>query len=139
MKLNQNVNINQYISLLNQLSPTITISKNSKQDFINYLKNLPKNIQIFLLIDNDEIVASGTIIIEPKIIHNFGLVAHIEDIVVTNKYRKKGYGKKLISYLIEIAKKETCYKVILNCKKELCVFYSKNGFQKKDEQMAIYF
>ena len=136
--LYQDINLNQYFHLLNQLSPT-NISKNSKQHFIDYLNNLPKNIKIFLLIDNDEIVSSGTIIIEPKIIHNFGLAAHIEDVVVTNKYRGKGYGKKIINYLIDIAKKEKCYKVILNCKKELCPFYSKNGFQKKNEQMAIYF
>ena len=136
--LHKDIDINQYFHLLNQLSTT-SISQNNKQSFIRYLRNLPQNINIFLLFENDEIVASGTIIIEPKIIHNFGFAAHIEDVVVANKYRGKGYGKKLINYLIDVAKREKCYKVVLNCTKELCSFYIKNGFQNKNEQMAIYF
>ena len=138
IKLHSNINLNNYLILLNQLSPT-PITKNSKQQFKQYLNNLPDNIHIFILLIKEEIVASGTLLIEPKIIHNFSYAGHIEDIVVSNKYRGNGYGKKILNYLIDFAKKKKCYKVILNCKKELCVFYSKNGFQKKNEQMAIYF
>ncbi len=39
----------------------------------------------------------------------------IDQLVVDEKYRKQGYGKKLINKLKEIAKNENCKRVELNC------------------------
>ena len=63
-------------------------------------------------IDN-EIVATGTILIENKLIHGINKVAHIEDIVVDKKTRGMGLGKKLISFLLNIAENKKCYKIYL--------------------------
>jgi glucosamine-phosphate N-acetyltransferase len=41
--------------------------------------------------------------------------------------------------LKEIARKEGCYKVILNCAEKNEEFYKKCGFQRKEIQMAYYF
>ena len=41
----------------------------------------------------DKIVASGTLLIEPKFIRQCGLVGHIEDIVVSPDARGKSLGK----------------------------------------------
>ena len=42
------------------------------------------------------IIASGTIIIEPKIIRGGQNVGHIEDIVVKNNFRGKGISKAIL-------------------------------------------
>ena len=38
---------------------------------------------------NHLLIGTGTIFIEPKIIHNFGFVGHIEDVVVHHNYMDK--------------------------------------------------
>ena len=87
----------------------------------------------------NNIIATGTIILEPKFIHNNGTVGHIEDIVVDKDKNGLGIGKKLIDDLVNIAKNSGCYKVILNCSETNVGFYEKAGFKLKDRQMALYF
>ena len=135
-KIHKNDINNGVTKLLNQLSPTNKIDKN---EFENFVKNLNDNHQIWVIERNKKIIAMGTILIEKKIIHDMGLVAHIEDIVVDKESRGQKLGKTIINLLIEIAKDKNCYKVILNCKDELIPFYKKLNFEKKSNQMAVYF
>lgn len=88
---------------------------------------------------DNEILGCGTLLIEPKLIHNLSLVGHIEDIVIDNRYTNNGLGYKIISFLIEYCSNIGCYKVILDCKKELVNFYKKNGFVESNIGMSIYF
>ena len=87
----------------------------------------------------NEIVATGTLLIEHKLIRNYGKVGHIEDIVVHKKTRGTGLGKKLIEKLTEESKKQGCYKCILDCSEENVPFYEKCSYVKKGIQMGIYF
>ena len=59
--------------------------------------------------------------------------------VIDKNYRGKKYGSILLKEVIDIAKKLKCYKVILNCREDLCGFYQSQGFVKRSEGMAIYF
>tara|TARA_B110000093_G_scaffold54366_1_gene58530 strand:- start:18 stop:314 length:297 start_codon:yes stop_codon:yes gene_type:complete len=85
------------------------------------------------------IIGSVTIFIETKLIHNFGKVAHVEDVIVDNTCRGKGLGKMLVQKCIDYAQKHDCYKIILNCSDENIPFYEKCGFSKKENEMALYF
>ena len=86
------------------------------------------------------IVASASILIEKKLIHNMGKVCHIEDVVVDSRYQGKGIGKKIVNYCINIATSYGCYKCILNCCEENEKFYAKcnPNFQRKGLEMALY-
>jgi len=135
----ESLNINNYntsyLNLLKQLSNS-NIDYNSEKSNL-FLENLnDKHIIKILINETNIIIGSITIIKERKIIHNYNIAAHIEDVVIHEDYRGKGLGKKLIN----IAKYECseCYKIILNCTEEMVYFYEKNGFQKKNVQMAIY-
>jgi glucosamine-phosphate N-acetyltransferase len=86
-----------------------------------------------------EIIASGTIIIEPKIIRCGRNVGHIEDIVVAKHMRGKGISSEILNILKEIAKENNCYKVILDCNDDVKNIYIKNGFEIRGIQMAKYF
>ncbi len=133
-----------YLRLLEQ-SFTIEPNTISCSAFNDYVSNLNTNHQIIVIEHNSNdisgsyIVGSSTIFIETKIIHNFGKVAHIEDVIVHNEYRGHGLGKLLLDKCIEIAKQEGCYKIILDCSDNNCKFYEKCGFMKKGNQMALYF
>jgi hypothetical protein len=84
-----------------------------------------------------EIISSGTLIIEPKLIRDGKNVGHIEDIVVTKFMRGKGISQKILNLLKNEAREKKCYKVILNCKSEYERVYSKNGFIKNGLEMSF--
>ena len=127
----------KYVDLLSQLS--IVDSKDiTFEKFISYIGTLHNKHMIYVIENNNSIISTITIIIEDKIIHNMGRVMHIEDVIVDKNYRGEGLGKMLLQYAIDIAEKEKCYKIILNCNKENREFYEKCDFIKKNIQMAKY-
>ena len=86
-----------------------------------------------------DIIGSGTLIVEPKIIHGGKPVGHIEDIVVHPQHRGKGIATKILEQLVQYAETKECYKVILDCKEEVAIVYEKAGFTKHGLQMSKYF
>ena len=123
----------QIMNLYNQLSYCNNVSNKTFIDFINRTKT-------FVYINERmEILGIISALYERKIIHNGGLVCHIEDLVVDEKHRDKSIGKQLILKIKEDAEKEGVYKIILNCTEELTNYYEKCGFEKKNAQMALYF
>ena len=125
-----------YLTLLEQL----TIVEKEKINFIQF-KNIVNNLSnkhIIIIEDNNKIIGSGTLLIENKVIHNMGLVAHIEDIVIHNNYKKQGLGKKIIDELINISIQSNCYKIILDCNEKNVNFYQNSGFKQKEIQMVKY-
>lgn len=131
----------QYLILLSELSEINYITTDL------FKKNIERIHQIGAIVvayignpneSNFEIIGTGTIIIEPKIIRNCKNVGHIEDIVVVNRMRKKGISQQILKCLEIIARENNCYKIILNCKETIKNVYIKNGFQEKELQMAKY-
>ena len=130
------LNINDYIQfkkLINDFRKTDF----TEFSFKNFIEN-EKNINIYILEDNNNLLAAGTILFERKFIHNMSLYGHIEDIIVKKEHQKKGYGKILINKLIEVCKINQCYKILLDCSNELIPFYEKCGFKLNSNQMVIY-
>ena len=84
----------------------------------------------------NEIVAYGSIVIENKI--RGEVAGHIEDIVVDKNYRCRFIGENLIKELINIGKKNSCYRITLFCKENLENFYSRQGFKKSSINMKKY-
>jgi glucosamine-phosphate N-acetyltransferase len=111
----------------------------SPEEFSNILAKIQSQIWVFEDTAAKKIVASASILLEQKIIHGGGIVAHLEDVVVDQSYRGAQLGQKLIANIVEIAKNSGAYKIIADCKTELLSFYSKNGFERRGEQIAIYF
>lgn len=135
----------EIIEMLNTLSHSININNENAlkinfDTFLDYLEANPYH-KVYVLYDSEinKIIGMGTLLLEKKIIHNFGTVGHIEDIVIHKDYQNQGHGKRILRNIIYEAKKEKCYKVILNCKEELEEFYKKCGLEKKNIQMAYYF
>ena len=124
----------EYKRIISQLSKT----KFNEEDFKIFFNLLNKNHKIFVIESCNKLLGCGTILIEPKLIHNMSYVGHIEDIVIDNRYRNNSLGYKIISFLIEYCSKVGCYKVILDCKEELVNFYKKNGFEENNVGMSIY-
>ena len=129
--------IDDYIIYKNLLKQLTIVNNFSKEEFCKYL-NETRYKKTFMMIVDNKIVGTGSVIIEKKISRNFKSVGHIEDIVIDFNYRGNGYGKELISYLKNYCEKNNCYKVILNCDTKNKIFYEKNGFISKNLEMSFY-
>lgn len=127
----------QVLYLLQQLSPTIHIDYMRFKEFIYDVESSPNHFVFVMesLHPPRTIVATATIWIEPKMIHNFQSVGHIEDVVVDASMRGQGLGRCMIEELIEFAKSKRCYKVILHCDASKVDFYEKCGFEKRGIEM----
>ena len=131
-----NTDFKQYLNLINHF--TSDIKDVSFEEFVQH-RNKSTN-KIYVIKDNNQIIATGSLIIDYKFMHNLSCMAHIEDVVVDEKYRGKGYGKRVINELKKIARDEyKCYKVILDCHEHNIKFYEKCGFEQKQVQMSAYF
>lgn len=124
-----------YLELMQDLTHAPDVSTYM---FTSTIENIHKMGRIIIGISDNLIVCSGTIIIEPKIIHGCKAAGHIEDIVVMQSWRGKDLGQTLIDNLSTYGFNNDCYKIILDCNDNLEVFYNKSGFSKKGLQMSLY-
>ena len=124
---------NQYKQLLNEFRS----SNFTMKQFKNFILH-EENTRIYVLEDKNKLYATGTILTEKKFIHDFSLYCHIEDIIVKNEFKGKGYGTLLMKKMIDICKQKRCYKMLLDCDIQLIQFYEKCGFTNSGFQMTIY-
>ena len=132
----------KHLNLLSELSITSDLNTPLYFEYLKKINNMGCIVVAYLenpLSEKFDIIASGTIIIEPKLIREGKNVGHIEDIVVKKAYRGHHISTDIIALLKNIAREHDCYKVILDCKEEIKNVYNKSGFEEKGIQMAIYF
>ena len=96
---------------------------------------------IFVAVDSitNQIVGTVTLLVEQKFIRSLALAGHIEDVVTRQDFEGRGVASKLIKAALKQAKALGCYKVILDCRKELVGFYGRFGFKVAEVEMKIYF
>ena len=111
--------------MVNVLEQLTDVNVNDIKQLIIHINNINKNINMFVVKYED------------KIIHNFGKVAHIEDVNIDNKFWGNGLAKNLINKLISVSKKHNCYKIILNALDNVKPFYEKLGFIHHTNSMHI--
>lgn len=111
----------------------------SQKKFEEFISQLDKHHTIFVIEKQQKIICCGTILIESKLLHNFGKVGHIEDVITDSQFRGQGLGKKIIESLVNYGRQQECYKIILNCTNKNILFYEKCGFTRKENQMSLYF
>lgn len=128
--------------VLEVLAELTSVGNISKKQFGEYVETLNshENFRYTLVVINTEqpesISAIGSLILEPKLIHQCGVVGHIEDISVSSKEQGKGLGFQLIKILDHISQSRGAYKSILNCSEQVRSFYNKCGYQSTGHMMV---
>ncbi|WVF65636.1 hypothetical protein IAT40_000367 [Kwoniella sp. CBS 6097] len=132
--------LRSHFQLLNTLRESPALAPSVYAAIFAHFKSCPGTYYVLVIVDRstDQLVASGTLIVERKHINNGGASGHLEDIVVSDKMQGKGLGLKLVIGLRDMAVALGCYKVILDCKEQKIPFYEKCGFYKRSAGMAYY-
>lgn len=92
-------------ALMHELSTT---SFCNEELLNNALKDA--NVHVYVIRDEGHIVATGTLCIKHTLEFT---IADIESVVVSFKYRGRGYGKELMTAMIEAAKKMNVHHIQL--------------------------
>ena len=125
-----------FLVSLDSLRKASDLDSGRAKEIFENIKSNP-NHKIFVAIVDEKVVGSTTLFIEPKFIHQGGLVGHIEDVVVSKEFQGKGIGEKLIKASLDFAKNNGCYKTILDCSEDVESFYEKIGFKKHSNAMRF--
>ena len=121
-----------YFKMINEFRSTHF----TKEQFIETINYMDKFSEIWIIEKDNDIIGTGTIIYEKKFIHNNSKLAHIEDICIKEMYRKLGFGKIIVNYLMQLAKNNNCYKVTLDCSESNSHFYKNCGMEIRGLQMS---
>ena len=118
------------------------------EKYVSFLhKVLNDNYLIIVAEEDKELVAIGTLIIDEKLAppvsvcpgcYHLGVrIGRLEDIFVKSSCQRKGYGKKIVDHLVQIARRKKCLKIFLYCSSELENFYKKSGFEKELDSISM--
>ena len=130
----------QFCTLLQQLT-VINPAAISDSQFQARIGLIEQNQfhHVYVWEENGQVVATASLFIEPKFIHDLSYVGHIEDVVVDQSMRGQGIGNQLVQHALSVAREAGCYKVILNCSEKNVEFYRKAGMEPKGVQMGYVF
>ena len=84
-------------------------------------------------LENMQIIACCTLLVEPKLIGLADRVGHIEDVAVAKDYQGIGAGSKIVDFVTRFGfDKMKCVKIELDCSESTRPFYEKLGFTYND-------
>jgi len=127
---------NGFLESLDSLRKASDLSPKKAKEIFKKIKS-DKNYKIYVAVFDSKVVGTATIFIEQKFIHDGGKVGHIEDVAIRKKYKDKGIGQRIVKALVAYAKKQGCYKTILDCADDLIPFYEKIGFKRHSSSMRF--
>ena len=90
---------------------------------------LRARISTYVALEAGRVIGTASLFIEPKFLHNGGLVGHIEDVAVLPTLQGRGIGGMIVNHLVGVCREHGCYKVILDCAESLIPYYEKQGFR----------
>jgi glucosamine-phosphate N-acetyltransferase len=118
-----------FLETLANLSPVDLTPARAGEVFRSRLR---ANLRTYVARVGPRVVATASLLLEPKFIHGGGLVGHLEDVAVHRDYQHQGIGTALVRHATEEARRHGCYKAILNCSERLAPFYAHLGYQPHD-------
>ncbi|KAL4781575.1 acyl-CoA N-acyltransferase [Aspergillus varians] len=129
-----------YLDVLRVLTTVGDVSEEAWNKRFDWISTRNDEYYLLVIVDEqDNIVATGSLIVERKFIHSLGMVGHIEDIAVEKGQQGKKLGLRVIQALDFVAEKVGCYKTILDCSETNEGFYLKCGFKRAGLEMAHYY
>lgn len=114
-------------ALMHELSVTSFCNEELLNNALNDI-----NVHVYVIRDEGHIVATGTLCIKHTLEFT---IADIESVVVSSQYRGCGYGKELMTAMIEAAKKMNVHHIQLTSNPARVAanrLYQELGFERYD-------
>lgn len=103
----------------------------NKHEFIKAIAT--PNQYIFVGFEDGLLVATHMVTIENKLIHDYGKVAHMEDLAVLTSHKKRGLAKEMLDNSTEFCKRAGAYKILATCVPDMVGYYNRTvGFEEHE-------
>ena len=99
-----------------------------------------RKIKYFGAVENGKVISTCYCLIIPNLTRLGSSIAFVENVVTDLEYRGQGLGRKVMEKAIDFARKNNCYKVILQSasfRKEAHQFYKNLGFDGESKKAFI--
>jgi len=118
------------LRLLSQLTRVGDYGRETYEAQFDAIKALPGMTYIVVVEDcsKQRVVATATLLVELKFIHNAAKRGRIEDLVVDEEYRHLRLGSFLLELLTVLSRELGAYKVTRDCRPPLEGFYKNYGY-----------
>jgi glucosamine-phosphate N-acetyltransferase len=123
-----------FLTALSALKPAELTDEQAVEIFRRRMRS---RVRTYVAMMDDRVAGTASLLLEPKFIHNGGIVGHIEDVAVHVAYQHHGVGGTLVQYLLDVCRQAGCYKVILDCEEDVIPFYEKLGFHRWETAMRV--
>lgn len=121
----------QVFPLLKQLWPRKRLDRNrTKAVFTNGLKD--KNRKFLVVRFDGKVIGFASLSLKESL-YDGCVLGHIDELIVDEKFRRKGIGKRLLRRIMAVAKENSCRRVELDSafrRKDAHKFYERTGFEK---------
>lgn len=134
-----------YLKLLSQLTRVGSVTKDDFEKRFKLMKECNKLVEHYMIVVFEDmstriVIATSTLFLELKFIHECAIRGRLEDVAILDKYRGRHIGESIVRIIVELARESyNCYKISLDCTDELKKFYSKNDFNYSSNMLAIRF
>ena len=119
----------QDLAELDALMHELSATSFCNEELLNNVLN-DANVHVYVIRDEGHIVATGTLCIKHTLEFT---IADVESVVVSSKYRGRGYGKNLMAAMIETAKKMNVHHIQLTSNPKRVAanqLYQESGFER---------
>ena len=128
--------VKRICEIVSQMTPGLP--HDYREAVLSFRAKIENNPDYFLWVAEDgEVVGTAMMHLQHKLSYCCGTAAHLEDVVVDNKYRGKGVGKLLVNKAVEQAKLCGAYKIMLTCYQKTIPYYTALGFKEHDFGMRM--
>ena len=137
-----NYDISSILNLLYDLERPRPLDDDDVKIFKNKISDYFSDSQKDIIVaEQDKEIVGVVSIIYLQRLNRVKSEMYIPELIVTEKLRSSGIGKKLIHHCMELAKKKNCYRIRLesgNQRKESHKFYKSMGFEQSAQSFSKY-
>lgn len=119
-----------FIKLLSQLTQVGDVNEKRFNERFSLMKQ-SGGYYVTVIEDtrSQKIIGAATLTTEQKFVHDCGLRARLEDVVVDDTYRGQQLGKLIVVTVTLLGQELGCYKMSLDCKDKLIKYYQSLGYK----------
>jgi len=140
--------IPKIIELYDELTITTSQVEQRRSPSLDHYKRVFAEIrsdrrqELLVAEDQDEVVGTLVFLLAPNLSHNGTPWAFLENLIVTEKHRRKGVARSLLEYAVGRAREAGCHKAQLcsgKTREEAHQLYRSLGFEASAYGFRLYF
>ncbi len=113
---------------LNPEDPLVVVDEKSLSVWREIIKD--KRVSYFVLEVLGQVEGGAMLIVSPNLTRGMRPLGVLQSVIVSSSLRGQGFGKILVGEILEIAKRENCYQVLVQTgRPETIPFYKSLGFK----------